>query len=175
MEIAGIILGGIGVIAIIIGFIFIIPYKNVRQFSNNKVQGQIVDMVWDGAAFNAPRDRAANVEYYKVAGMEMQPGTRKRIAGDRATANMYHKVYRYVVNGREYLRADGVRYNKGAVQAQLGKQVNVYYNPQNPQESTLSNGKGYKITMIALFSAGGFFVLTGITIMILGAMFSSLI
>lgn len=165
---------GIGVVAIIVGLCFRIPYNNVRRFAGHQVEGEVVDMVWNGAEFNAPRDEAANVEHYKIGEIEMQPGTRHRTADNPPTANMYHKVYRYVVDGKEYLRADGLRYNKGAVQAWIRKKVPVYYNPENPQQSTLSNGKGYKITIIALFSAGGIFTLLGVGSIILSVILSSL-
>ena len=89
----------------------------------------------------------------------------------RGTVNMFHKVYQYVVDGREYTRADGVRYDKGAVQSWIGKTVNVYYNPENPQQSTLSNGSGYKITMIILYIAGGLIMLVGLALLLMGSVF----
>ncbi len=195
MTFAGIIVMGVGLIVIGIGCAFIIPYKNVKRFASNKVQGQIVDMVWNAAMYNEPLDKAANVEHVKVAGMELQPGTRmaplveakvgndtiirvgetetdphKPVVG-RGTVNMFHKVYRYVVNGKEYTRADGVRYNRGMVEPLIGKPVTVYYNPENPQQSTLSNGGGYKLTMIILYIVGGLIALLGITLIILGSLF----
>lgn len=185
MILAGIIIMGVGLLVIGIGLVFIIPYKNVNRFAGNKVQGRIVDMVWDAAMYNRPLDEAAGVEHFKVAGTEFVPGTRirrrhvfptyvhvgnagqdphKAVIG-RGTVNMYHKVYQYVVNGREYTRADGIRYNKGVVQSWMGKPVTVYYNPQNPQQSTLSNGSGYKITMIILYVVGGVLVLLGMALL----------
>ncbi len=177
---AGLIVIGVGVLLIVIGLIFILPYKNVRRFSKEKVQGQIVDMVWNAAMYNRPLDEVANVEQFKVAGMELRPGTRNagiEIGGDgeqdpnrpivgRGDINMYHKVYRYVVNGKEYTRADGVRYNEGAVKKWIGKTVPVYYNPENPQQSTLSNGSGYKLTMIILYIVGGLCVLVGLGLLL---------
>ena len=85
----------------------------------------------------------------------------------RGTVNMFHKVYRYVVNGKEYTRADGVRYNKGMVEPLIGKAVTVYYNPENPQQSTLSNGGGYKLTMTILYIVGGSLALFGILLILL--------
>ena len=189
MILAGIIVTGVGVLVVGIGLIFIIPYKNVKRFAGNKVQGQIIDMVWNAAMYNEPLERAAGVEYLKIAGIEMQPGTRenafepfvtyvnigdgqkdpKRVVVGRGTVNMFHKVYRYVVDGKEYTRADGVRYDKGTVESWMGKTVNVYYNPENPQQSTLSNGGGYKLTMIILYIAGGLIMLVGLALLFLGA------
>lgn len=191
MLLAGIIVTGVGVLVVGIGLIFIIPYKNVKRFASNKVQGRIIDMVWNAAMYNEPLESAAGVEHFQIAGMEMQPGTREQgmnpfvtreTAGDaqndpnrvvvgRGTVNMFHKVYQYEVDGREYTRADGVRYNKGAVQSWIGKTVNVYYNPENPQQSTLSNGSGYKITMIILYIAGGLIMLVGLALLLMGSVF----
>ena len=187
MTLAGIIVLGVGVLVVGIGLIFIIPYKNVKRFTGNKVQGKIVDMVWNAAMYNEPLDEAANVEHLKIAGMEFQPGTRnhimkigtshinvgdgkpdsKKVVVGRGTVNMYHRVYHYVVKGREYMRADGVRYDKGTVEKWLGKTVNVYYNPENPQQSTLSNGGGYKLTMIILYIVGGLLTIIGIALLFL--------
>lgn len=189
MILAGIIVTGVGVLVVGIGLIFIIPYKNVKRFAGNKVQGQIIDMVWNAAMYNEPLERAAGVEHLKIAGIEMQPGTRehafepgvthvyvgddqsdpKKVVIGRGTVNMFHKVYRYVVDGKEYTRADGVRYDKGTVESWMGKTVNVYYNPENPQQSTLSNGGGYKLTMIILYIAGGLIMLVGLVLLFLGA------
>ncbi len=191
MVLAGIIIMGVGLLVVGIGLVFIIPYKNVNRFAGNKVQGRIVDMVWDAAMYNAHLDEAAGVEHFEVAGMEFVPGTRMQriqilpthvrvgngtqdphepVIG-RGTVNMYHKVYQYVVNGREYTRADGIRYNKGVVQSQMGKTVTVYYNPKNPQQSTLSNGMGYKIAMIILYVVGGLLVLLGMALLFMHNMF----
>lgn len=169
--VAGIVFIGMGLIAIIVGLVFIIPYKNVRRFAGSKVQGQIVDMVWNASEFNQPREDVANIEQFSVGGVEMRVGTRSRMGGDPPTANMYHKVYRYVVDGKEYMRADGVRYNKGAVKSWIGKTVPVYYNPENPQQSTLSNGKGYKLTMIILYVVGGLCILLGAGVWLLESLF----
>ncbi len=195
MLIAGILVIGVGLVVIGIGCAFIIPYKNVKRFASNKVQGEIVDMVWNATMYNEPLDKAANVEHVKVAGMEFQPGTRTKPLIDaklntdtvvwvgateqdmhtpvvgRSTINTFHKVYRYVVNGKEYTRADGVRYNKGAVQPLIGKPVMVYFNPENPQQSTLSNGGGYKLTMIILYIIGGLLMLLGIMLLLLDNLF----
>lgn len=191
MILAGIIVTGVGILVVGIGLIFIIPYKNVKRFAGNKVQGQIIDMVWNAAMYNEPLERAAGVEHLKIAGVEMQPGTRehaidpfvtyvnvgdgqpdpKKVVVGRGTVNMFHKVYRYVVDGQEYTRADGVRYDKGTVESWMGKTVNVYYNPENPQQSTLSNGGGYKLTMIILYIAGGLIMLIGLALLLMGALF----
>ena len=187
MTLAGIIIIGVGLLVAGIGLVFIIPYKNVARFATNKVQGKVIDMVWNAAMYNAPLDEAADVEHFKIAGMEFQPGTRQHgvklgtfaLTGDnqpdsnkviigQGPINMYHKVYHYVVNGKEYTRADGVRYNKGAVQSWIGKSVMVYYNPENPQQSTLSNGSGYKLTMIILYTVGGFLMLLGLLLLLRG-------
>ncbi len=187
MTIAGIIVMGVGALLIIIGLIFNIPYKNVSRFAGNMVQGQIVDMVWNAAMYNDPLDQAAQVEHYKIAGMEMRPGTRNvglhfgrtiinvgdgnhdpcRPVVGRGPVNMYHKVYQYVVNGRVYTRADGVRYNRGAIEPLMGKMVPVYYNPSNPQQSTLSNGGGYKLAMTILCVVGGLCALIGVCLLLL--------
>ncbi len=187
MTLAGVIVLGVGVLVVGIGLIFIILYKNVKRFANNKVQGKIIDMVWNAAMYNEPLDEAANVEHFEIAGMELRPGTRNRgmkidktfvNVGDgqsdpnkvvigRGTINMYHKVYQYMVNDREYTRADGVRYNKSMVQSQIGKTVWVYYNPENPQQSTLSNGGGYKLTMLILYIIGGLLMLVGLLLLLM--------
>jgi len=186
MTLAGIIVMSIGMLIVGIGLIFIIPYKNVKRFASNMVQGKVVDMVWNAAMYNEPLDKAANVEHFKVAGMEFQPGTRNhgvefatsyvhvgdgqpdpnKVVIGQGPVNMYHKVYYYVVNGKEYTRADGVRYNKGAVQSWIGKPVMVYYNPDNPQQSTLSNGGGYKLTMNILYCVGGLLMVIGIMLLL---------
>jgi hypothetical protein len=190
MTLAGFIVMGVGVFIAGIGLIFMIPYKNVRRFADNKVQGTVVDMVWNAAAYNTPLEEAAEVEHFKILGMEFKPGTRQHVGqmneayvhlGDgqpdtnkvmigQGPVNMYHKVYRYIVDGKEYTRADGVRYNKGVVQSWIGKTVMVYYNPENPQQSTLSNGGGYKLTMIILYMVGGFLVLLGMILLLFGGL-----
>jgi len=187
LTLAGMIVIGVGALLIIIGLIFNIPYKNVSRFAGNMVQGQIVDMVWNAAMYNKPLDEAAQVEHYKLAGMEMRPGTRdaviihpynritlgngnqdpfKPVIG-RGTVNMYHKVYQYVVNGVTYTRADGVRYNKSVIEPLMGQMVPVYYNPSNPQQSTLSNGGGYKLTMTILCIVGGLCTVIGLCLLLI--------
>lgn len=188
MTLAGMIVIGAGVLVVGIGLIFIIPYKNVKRFTNNKVQGEIVDMVWNAALYNVPLDEAAGVEQVTVAGMEFPAGSRthgiepgvthirvgdgdpdpNKVVLGRGPVNMYHKVYRYIVNGKEYTRADGVRYDKKAVQSWIGKTVTVYYNPEKPQQATLSNGGGYKLTMAILYVVGGLLMLLGLLFVVLG-------
>lgn len=152
----GNILGLIGLVVLLIGLVFIIPYKVVSKLKG-KTDGVIVDMTANVEDYNKTKgDDFGNAE----AGVKKRASYLKIGVGNKPMsigspeASMYHAVYTYYVNGKEYRKVDGLGYNKGNVKKKIGKKVCVYYNLENPRRSSLSSGKGYKYVSIGLSALG---------------------
>lgn len=173
LLVVSIVFMSIGFVAVIVGFIFLLISKNLSSKTSHSVMGKITGMTWNAAEFNAQRgDKGV-----EIGGMNVKVGSRPArfeigetgigVNAVRTTTstprNMFHKVFEYTVDGITYERAEGVRYNKGAVEKCIGKEVTVYYDAENPMRASLSSGKGYKITYLILLIVGIPSLLGGIT------------
>lgn len=167
LFIVSIVFASIGFAAVLVGIIFLFISRNLASKSSYSVKGTITDMVWNAAEFNAEQGDNG----VEIGGVNVKVGSRPRRfeinetgiemaltpSGTITTStpnNMFHKVFEYTVDGVTYKRAEGIRYNKGAVEKCIGKEVVVYYDPDNPMRASLSSGKGYKITYLILLIAG---------------------
>lgn len=50
----------------------------------------------------------------------------------------YHIIYTYEADGKCYNRADETAYTEKYIQKQMNKAVTVYFNPNHPEEASLS-------------------------------------
>ena len=75
--------------------------------------------------------------------------------GDSGTGDRC-PIYSYYVNGREYRRASNVAYNKGYVRSMMNKPVMVYYNPENPEQSSLGKMTAFALMGIVFLWLGSF-------------------
>ena len=142
----------LGSVLLLIGLVFIIPYKVVSRLKG-RTEGVIEDMTSNGKGYNYNTHVVETSNEEPSAYAKSVVGHKKLAVGD-PQANMYHAVYAYEVNGVKYRRADGVSYNKGNVQKKIGKRVPVYYDPANPEKASLSSGKVYQYLSIGLSSLG---------------------
>lgn len=157
----------IGFAAVLVGIIFLLISRNLASKTSHSVTGKITGMTWNAAEFN----EAQGDKGVEMGGMNVKVGSRPARfeigetgigvytvpSGTHTTStprNMFHKVFEYTVDGVTYERAEGVRYNKGAVEKCIGKEVIVYYDAENPMRASLSSGKGYKITYLILLIVG---------------------
>lgn len=148
----------IGFVAVLVGIIFFLISKNFTSKASDSVTGRITGMTWNAAEFNAERGDKG----IEIGGVNVKVGSRpaRFEIGETGTGaniirtttntprNMFHKVLEYTVDGVTYERAEGIRYNKGAVEKYIGKEVTVYYDAENPARASLSSGKRYKIHIL---------------------------
>ncbi len=155
MEIACIICGSVGVVALLIGLIFLRVFHNVKRKYTGVTTGTIVDFTWNASSFNVEHGGDNTVvkagEHFTV---HAYVGGRSLTALHRPYTRMYHKVFSYSVNGMEYIRADVVRYSMDLLEKWKGKTVPVYYDEENPAKAGLSSGKGYKQVACILLPIG---------------------
>lgn len=167
MEVLWIVSGSLGSAALVVGIVFFFIYRNVKCHSDHVVKGRIIDLTWNAAEFN----RIHTDEEYSldIGGLTFrgEVGGRSYSSTDYRTSNTFHKVFSYTVDGKEYVRAEGIRYSKGLIEKTVGTEVNVYYDPHNPRSATLSSGKGYKIVWAILIPVGIALLITSAVILFL--------
>ena len=146
-----------GAVLLLIGLVFIIPYKVVSRLKG-KTEGTMQDMTDDAAAFNNEMLEALQQPtLQKDVGpvtLSAHVGRRSNFSNNAPNAVTYHAIYSYCVDGTEYARADSVGYNKGQIQKKLGKKIPVYYDPEAPFKASLSSGRVYKYLIIGLSALG---------------------
>ncbi|MBQ9991578.1 MAG: DUF3592 domain-containing protein [Lachnospiraceae bacterium] len=141
-----------------IGFLF--PAVIVGKLSA-ETKGVIREITRDALKYNE-RIAASAKNRNKTKGVYIRAGVGStRGMGDH-TPVMYHMVYAYAVDGVEYSRADGPGYNKGLAEKKIGKEVTVYYDPENPLKASLSSGEIYRGLSILFFFMGVLSVAAGI-------------
>lgn len=159
-------ISGIGIVLIILGLAFVFPYKAVSRLSA-VTEGIIKDMTYDAMSYNqrvAEKLKGSEKERTKEKMyITMGVGEHHGISGE--SKKMYHAVYFYTVNGIEYSRAEGLGYNKGIVEKNLGNQVAVHYNPENPLNASLSSGMVYRVLSSTFILIGIILMLAGILLL----------
>lgn len=167
MEVLWIVSGSLGSAALIVGIVFFFIYRNVKRHSDHVVKGRIIDLTWNAAEFNRiHNDEGISLD---IGGLTLTGGVGGRSYSSTGyrTSNTYHRVFSYTVDGKEYVRAEGIRYSKGLIEKTVGTEVNVYYDPHNPHSATLSSGKGYKIVWAILIPVGIALLITAAVILFL--------
>lgn len=151
-----------GLILLLVGIIFVIIWRHLSQYSG-ETTGVIIDITRSGYQYNTrAEEEITNSQGNRKIQVQMNRNT-----GSVATnKNMYATIFQYVVDGRTYSRASGLSYNRGIAQKKLGKTVPVYYDMNNPQKASLSNGKGYKMLWLGLFIGGILFCIIGFVLII---------
>lgn len=136
---------------LLIGIILFIIRKKTWKYTA-QTTGQVIDMCMNGFAYN--RGYSGNV------GVVVDNGLNN--SGSRCP------IYSYYINGQEYRRAGSVAYNTGYVYKMMQKPVVVYYNPKNPQQSTLGKMNGLAFTAMIFSILGGVTVLVGVILLSIG-------
>lgn len=146
MIIAGLILLGTGFLFCILGIIFfVLGRKNNRSA---QAEGKIVDMCYNSYMYN----KGGNSNVKGVISFGSQ------------SAISSCPVFEYKVDGLIYKRAGKVAYNRGRVMRMIGQPCRVYYNPNNPEDVSLSS----KSPLLVL---GIVFSLISVVVLILGIVF----
>lgn len=140
----------IGLILLLVGIIFVICWRHLARYSG-ETTGVIIDITRSGYWYNRQKEKVTVSQEDRKLRVQMNANTG---SATNYNSNMYAPVFQYVVDGRTYSRASGLSYSKGIAQKKLGKTVPIYYNVNNPQKASLSNGKGYKMLGLS-FSIGG--------------------
>lgn len=157
----------LGGAALLIGLIFLIPYRHLATRFDRSVTGRVVDLVWNAAKFNReqgyePAELTGQVGSRMIR-VSVTVGGRHQVvnpmpgsegASVQNTINTYHKVYTYTVNGQTYTRADGVCYSRGLAERWLDRDVTVYYDSAEPSRASLSHGGGFKLVSSILIPIG---------------------
>ena len=151
-----------GLVLLLVGIIFVICWRYLARYSG-EAAGVIIDITRSGAQYNIRAEKEAAVSQGDHK-LQVQFNTNTGVYGNHS--NMYAPVFQYIVDGRTYSRASGLSYNKGIAQKKLGKTVPVYYNVNNPQKASLSNGKGYKMLGLGLSIGGILFCIIGFALTI---------
>ena len=163
-----------GLVLLLAGIIFVICWRHLAQYSG-ETTGVIIDITGDGARYNmqvqnepkGSEEARASDELLSSseaeASLESRPHIQMNtnIGVHNNQSNTYAPVFQYVVDDRTYSRASGLSYSKGIAQNKLGKTVPVYYDVNNPQKASLSNGKGYMMLGLGLSIGGILFCIIG--------------
>ena len=151
-----------GLALLLAGIIFVICWRHLAQYSG-ETTGVIIDITGDGARYNMQAQNELKSSSEAEASLERRPHIQMNtnIGVHNNQSNTYAPVFQYVVNGRTYSRASGLSYSKGIAQNKLGKTVPVYYDVNNPQKASLSNGKGYMMLGLGLSIGGIVFCIIG--------------
>lgn len=140
-------LGGVGLLFLILGLAFSMIGK--KTFNCTAVtEGRIIDMCYNAYDYNNGNSGRTAVGIYIGTS---DPG-------------MFCPVFTYRVNGIEYTRASYVSWNKGQINRKMNKPRTIYYNPENPQEASLS-----KRSILTLM--GTIFILVGAVTIAAGVLF----
>lgn len=158
-----------GLVLLLAGIIFIICWRRLARYSG-ETTGVIIDITRQGAQYNNQAERETTVSQGDDK-LHVQKNINTGYCGSNSNSNMYAPVFQYTVDGKTYTRASGLAYNKGIAQKKLGKTVPVYYNVNNPQKASLSNGKGYKMLAFGLSIGGILFCIIGFALAIADHMY----
>lgn len=148
---AGIIVMICGAPLLFIGIILFIIGKKTWKYTA-QTTGQVIDMCLNAFSYNRGNSGGMGI------------GVRTGSMG----SNTRCPIYSYFVNGQEYRRAGSVSYNVGHIYRLMRKPVTVYYNPDNPEQSTLGKMTGITFTAIIFSALGGVAMLVGIILLCAG-------
>lgn len=151
MMIAGFILLGLGIGFLILGLIFCAFGK--RNKRSSQVEGTIVDMCYNSYMYNHGGN--GNVK----AGIS---------SGSQSLSSSC-PVFEYQVNGVTYKRADKVAYNRGRLMRIMGQQRVVYYDPDNPQDASLSMQSPLTVIGVVFSVLGAVMIIMAIVFLIIGS------
>lgn len=160
-----------GLILLLVGIIFVICWRHLARYSG-ETTGVIIDITWEGYQYNKrAEEEAADPRGDRKLRVQMNVNTGHSGGSLGGNNTMYAPVFQYAVEGRTYSRASGLSYNKGLAQKKLGKTVPVYYDVNNPQKASLSNGKGYKMLGLGFSTGGILFCIIGFVLILADRMY----
>ena len=168
--IAGSIFLIIGLVLLLVGIIFVICWRHLARYSG-ETTGVITDITWSGYQYNKQAEEATISRGDRKPHIQMNANTGHSSGYLGGNKTMYAPIFQYAVDGRTYSRASGLAYSKGLAQKKLGKTVPVYYNVNNPQRASLSNGKGYKMLGLGFSTGGILFCIIGFALNIADHMY----
>ncbi len=149
MFIAGCIVAGMGSLFLLLGIILFCVGKKTWN-RTEQVTGTIVDMCRNAYDYN----HGGTGNYDAFSGIRTG-------SVHRAT---WCPIYTYTVNGVSYTRASNVSWDKRTVKRKMEVPQNVYYNPNDPKDSSL-----VKQSIVCL--VGGIFLLVGFFLAVIGTVF----
>ena len=145
----------------VIGGVFLIPSLIMYIIYNNRKKkiekyahttGVITSTAYNG--FNYKNDMNPNVQ----------------IGVGNAVQGMTHRVYEYEINGTKYTNVDGVAVSLDIIKNDIGKNVDVYYDENNPNNSVITiPGKvdAFKLLTIIFFCISSFLLAFGLILLVL--------
>lgn len=160
LKILGWILAGNGVGFTFFAFIFYLISNRLKSNGlevNGKIVGYTSQVFWQ---FNKERAIELGLSDFDSSILDIL----KQVT--RCSANTFHTVYRYAVNGVVYTKATMTSSSKFLIK--VGKDIVVRYNPDNPFDSVIANNMALKILYIVFFIVGILFSIAGIVLLILG-------
>lgn len=151
MTIAGLIILGIGAIFLVLGIIFVAVGKTTWKCTGTTT-GQIVDMCYNAYDYNhgGTGNKAVGISTGGGDAMSRCP------------------IFEYQVNGVTYRKASNVSYNKGQIAKKMNRQVSVSYNPENPQEASLSKRSSLSVVGLVFALVGTLFISVGCAFLVIG-------
>lgn len=129
---------GLGMLFLVLGIIFVMVGKMSFKCTE-ATEGSIIDMCYNAYDYNIGGS-GNGAEGIYVGGSD--PG-------------MYCPVFTYRVNGMKYTRASNVSWNLGQIKRKMNKPRTIYYNPENPEQASLT-----KQSFLAII--GKIFILAGV-------------
>ena len=161
----------IGGALLLVGIIFIFPCASVSSLGG-KTTGKVIGMTRDATVIKdtvIPKTREETKEKEeKEEKSTPHIHVRVEVGGSRMDGtkpvNMYHMIFYYCVDGKEYCQTSRVSYNKGYINKKIGKDIPVYYDTKNPERASLSSGKVYEWLSTGLIAGGIVFLIAGLVV-----------
>lgn len=150
MIIGAYVFGGVGGFFLILGVIFVMIGK-MKFKCTAETEGRIIDMCLNAYDYN--NGNSGNVAVGIWVGSS-SPG-------------MYCPIFAYRVNGVEYTRASNVSWNRGQIKRKMNKPRTIYYNPENPEQASLTKQSAFAVIGKIFIPLGVVCVVAGLLIAIL--------
>ncbi len=131
------VLEGVGMLFFVLGVIFIMVGK-AKFKCTAETEGRIIDMCINAYDYNNGGSGHTAIGIYMGS---FEPG-------------MYCPIFTYRVNGMEYTRASNISWNQGQIKRKMNKPRTIYYNPEKPEQASLTKQSSFAIM-------GSIFILTG--------------
>lgn len=141
---------GVGAFFLILGVIFVMIGR-MKFKCTAETEGRIIDMCLNAYDYN--NGNSGNTAIGIFVGSS-SPG-------------MYCPIFTYRVNGVEYTRASNVSWNQGQIKRKMNKPRTVYYNPENPEQASLTKQSVFAVIGKIFIPLGAVCVVAGLLISIL--------
>lgn len=139
---------GIGLLFFTLGIIFAIIGKKIFKCTA-ETEGRIIDMCHN--AYNYNYGGSGRVAIGVHLGGAADPG-------------MSCPIFTYRVNGMEYTRASNISWNRGQIRRKMNKTRTIYYNPENPEQASLTKQSSLALIGKIFILVGGISIAAGLLI-----------